>query len=68
MDVERAAKPFKHLILRKDHNLLSDAKGVKLFRCQQNLKHLQVAHKVLKSKVYDGVVSRDPAHDIDLLR
>ena len=40
MDVERAAKPFKHLILQKDRNSLSDAKGVKLFRSQQNLKHL----------------------------
>ena len=51
------------------HNLLSDVKGVmELFRCQQNLKHLQAYREVLKSKVDDGVVSHDPAHVIDLLR
>jgi hypothetical protein len=68
MYIERAAKPFKHLILRKDRNSLSDAKGVKLFRSQQNLKHLQAARQVLKSKVYDGVVSRDPLEVLTAFR
>ena len=36
MDVERAAKLFRHLILQKDRNSLSNAEGVKLSRIQQN--------------------------------
>ena len=67
MDVERAAKPFKHLILKKNRNRLGDAKGIKLLRCHQNLTHLYNARQLIKGKVYDGVVSRDPAHAIDLL-
>ena len=68
MDVERATKPFKHLILQKHRNSLPDAKGVKLFRSQQNLKHLQAARQVLKSKVYDGVVSRDSLEVLTVFR
>ena len=64
IDVESAAKPSKHLILQKDFNLLSGAKGVKLFRYQENPKHLHTACEVLKSKFYNGVVSHDPAHEL----
>ena len=67
MDVERAAKPFKHLIPKKDHNHLGDAKIIKLLRCHQNLTHLYNYHQLTKGKVYDGVVSRASAHVIDLL-
>ena len=66
IDVKRAVKPFKHSILKKDRNHLGDAEGIKLLRCQQNLTHLYNARQLIKGKVYDGVVSRDPAHAIDL--
>ncbi len=57
MDVERMAKPFKHSILTKDRNALSDEKGIVLFRTGQNLKHLHHAPKVIKGKVHGGVSS-----------
>ena len=40
IDVECAAKPSNHPIMRKDGNLLSDEKGVLLFRVRQNLRYL----------------------------
>ena len=40
---------------------------IKLLRCHQNLTHLYNARQLIKGKVYNGVVSRDPAHAIDLL-
>jgi hypothetical protein len=57
MDVELMAKPFKHRILTKDRNALSDEKGFVLFRAGQNLKYLHHARKVIKGKVYGGVNS-----------
>ncbi len=50
MDVEHMAKPFKHCILTKDRNALSNEKGMALFRAGQNLKHLHHACKVIKRK------------------
>jgi hypothetical protein len=55
MDVERTAKPFKHCILTKDRNTLSEEKGIVLFRAGQNLKHLYHARNTIKGKVYAGV-------------
>ncbi len=55
MDVERVAKPFKHSILTKDRNALSNEKGIVLFRAGQNLKHLHHACEVIRGKVYGGV-------------
>ena len=57
MDVECMAKPFKHCILTKDRNALSNEKGIVLFRAGQNLKHLHHAREVIKGKVYGGVNS-----------
>ncbi len=57
MDMERMAKPFKHCILTKDRNALSNEKGIVLFRAGQNLKHLHHAHEVIKGTVYGGVVN-----------
>ncbi len=59
MDVERMVKLFKHCILTKDRNALSHEKGIVLFRAGQNLKHLHHARKVIKGKVYGGVVNCD---------
>ncbi len=60
MDVECMAKPFKHCLrLTKDKIALSIEKGVVLFRAGQNLKHLHHACKVIKGKVYGGVISSD---------
>ncbi len=59
MDVKCMAKLFKHCILTKDRNALSDEKGIVLFRAGQNLKHLHHAHKVLKGNIYGGVVNSD---------
>ncbi len=59
MDAKRMAKPFKHCILTKDRNALSNEKGIVLFRAGQNLKHLHDAHEDLKGKVYGGVVNCD---------
>ncbi len=63
MDVERTATPFKHCILIKDRNRLSDAKGVVMIRPGQNLKHLHHARTAIKGKVYAGVVGTDSTHD-----
>jgi hypothetical protein len=63
MDVERTAKPFKHCILTKDRNRLSDEKGVVMFRAGQNLKHLHHARTAIKGKVYAGVVGTDSTRD-----
>jgi hypothetical protein len=59
MDVERMAKPFKHCILTKDRNTLSNEKGIVLFRAGQNLKHLHHASKVIKGKVCGGAINCD---------
>ena len=56
MDVEPMAKPFKHCIITKDRNALSDEKVIVLFRAGQNLKHFYHARKAIKEKVYAGVV------------
>jgi hypothetical protein len=50
MDVERMAKLFKHCILTKDRNALSNEKGIVLFRAGKILMHLHDAHKVIKGK------------------
>jgi hypothetical protein len=63
MNVEHTAKPFKHCILTKDRNRLSDAKGVVMFRAGQNLKHLHHARTAIKGKVYAGAVGTDSTHD-----
>ncbi len=63
MYVERTAKPFKHCILTKDRNRLSDEKRVVMFRAGQNLKHLHHARTAIKGKVYAGVVGTDYTHD-----
>jgi hypothetical protein len=63
MDVECTSKPFKHCILTKDRNRLSDAKGVVMFRAWQNLKHLHHACTAIKGKVYAEVVGTDSTHD-----
>ena len=55
MDVERTAKPFKHCILTKERNRLTDESGVVLFRAGQNLKHLHHARIAIKGKAYAGV-------------
>ena len=57
IDVERVAKPFKHNILRKDRNRLSDEKGRILFPAAQNMRYLVKVKMTLKEKVYDGVES-----------
>ena len=61
MDVERTAKPFKHCMLSKDRNRLSDERGVVMFRAGQNLKHLHHARESIKGKVYAGVLGVDGA-------
>jgi hypothetical protein len=63
MYVECTIKPFKHFILTKDRNRLSDAKGAVMFRAGQNLKHLHHARTAIKGKVYTGVVGTDSTHD-----
>ena len=63
MDVERTAKPFKHCMLSKDRNRLSDERGVVMFRAGQNLKHLHHARESIKGKVYAGVLGTDSTHD-----
>ncbi len=63
MDVECTAKLFKHCILTKDRNRLSDQTGVILFRSGQNLKHLHHAREAIKGKVYAGVLGTDSTHD-----
>ncbi len=56
MDVECTAKPFKHCILTKGRNRLSDARGVVLLRAGQNLKHLHHAYGAIKEEVFAGVL------------
>jgi hypothetical protein len=56
MDMECTAKPFKHCILTKDRNKLTNEKGIVLFRAGKNLKHFYHARKAIKEKVYAGVV------------
>jgi hypothetical protein len=63
MDVECTAKPFKHCILTKDRNRLSDGIGVIMFRSGQNLKHLHHAREAIKGKVYAGVLGTDSTCD-----
>jgi hypothetical protein len=57
MDVKCMVNPFKHSILTKNRNALSNEKGIVLFRAGQNLKHLHHAREVTKGKVYEGVDS-----------
>ena len=59
MDVEHTAKPFKHSVLTKDRNSLSNEKGIILFRAGQNLNHLHNACQVLKGNSYAGVIGGD---------
>ena len=56
IDVERVAKPFKHNILRKKRNRLSDQKGRVLFRAAQNLRYLMKEKMEWKGKIYDGTM------------
>jgi hypothetical protein len=63
MDVEHTAKPFKHNMLSKDRNELSDEKGIVIFRAGQNLKHLHHAREPIKGEVYAGVLGMDSIHD-----
>ena len=56
IDVEHVAKPFKHNLLRKERNRLSDENGIVLFRSAQNLRYLMKAKMALKGQVYDGLV------------
>jgi hypothetical protein len=63
MDVECTAKPFKHCMLSKDRNRLSDERGFVMFRAGQNLKHLHCAWESIKGKVYAGVLGADTTHD-----
>jgi hypothetical protein len=51
MDVECMAKPFKHSILTKDRNALSNEKGIVLFRAGQNLKHLHHARNLCRPNI-----------------
>ena len=60
MDVEHTAKPFKHCILTKDRNRLSDAKGVVMFRAGQNLKHLHHAHTAIKKRCTKELLAQTP--------
>ena len=62
IDVERVAKPFKHNILRKERNRLSDSEGIVLFRAAQNLRYLMKAKMQLKGEIHDML---DVAYDID---
>ncbi len=61
MDVEHTAKPFKHCMLSKDQNRLSDERGAVMFRAGQNLKHFHRARESIKGKVYTGVLGVDGA-------
>jgi hypothetical protein len=63
MVMECMAKPFKHCILTRDRNSLSDAKRVVMFRSGQNLKHLHHAHTAVKGKLYAGGLVTDSTLD-----
>ncbi len=63
MDVERTSKPFKHCMLTKDRNRLSNGTGVIMFRSGQNLKHLHHAREAIKGKVSAGVLGTNSTHD-----
>ncbi len=63
MNVECTDTSFKHCILTKDRNSLSDARGVVLFRTRQNLKHLLHAQEAIKGKVYAGVLGANSTCD-----
>ena len=63
MDVKRTDKLFKHCMLSKDKNRLSDEKGIVMYRAGQNLKHLHHAWETIKGKVYAGVLGTDSTHD-----
>ena len=58
MNIECVAKPFKHNVLRKDMNRLSDEKGNVLFRCAQNLKHLMKAKMQVNRNGDKSVLAR----------
>ena len=63
MDAEGTSRPFKHCMLTKDRNRLSDKKGIVVFRAGQILKHLHCAQESIKGKVYAGVLGTDSTHD-----
>jgi hypothetical protein len=63
MDVERIVKPFKHCMLTKDRNRLSDGTGVIMFQSGQNLKYLHHAREAIKGMVYAGVLGTDSTGD-----
>ena len=50
-------KAVQALHPNKDRNALRDEKGIVLFRVGQNLEHFHHACKVIKGKVYGGVVN-----------
>jgi hypothetical protein len=50
MDVKCMAKLFKHRILTKDRNALSNEMGFVLFRAGKNLKHLILPAKLSKER------------------
>ena len=57
IDVERVAKPFKHNMLRKERNRLSDENGRILFRAAQNLRYLMKAKQELKGQINDALAT-----------
>ena len=66
IDVERVAKPFKHNLLWKERNCLSDENGIVLFRSAQNLRYLMKANMALKGQVYDVLVQGGHSgYDVD---
>ncbi len=66
MDVECTYKPFKHCMLSKERNRLSDENGIVMFRAGQNLKHLHHAWESIKGKVNTGDLGMDSTHDVDV--
>ena len=66
IDVERVVKPFKHNLLRKERNRLSDENGIVLFRPAQNLRYMMKAKMALKGHVHDGLVQGGHSgYDVD---
>ena len=61
IDVERVAKPFKHNILTKERNRLSDEKGNVLLRLGKNLQLLMQAKIAVKGTVFDVLAKRGPS-------
>ena len=61
IDVERVAKPFKHSILTKERNRLSDEKGNVLLRLGKNLQLLMQAKIAVKGTVFDVLAKHGPS-------